>query len=122
MTQPVHLRQLQRRQWPDHPGQQQVGQFRVAGQAGPVQIGRDHAALHRTVKAVTHPITGALDHCRQRLCCRAQNRSAAVVFEPGQRLGQPLDQGRRHDLADRALRLWGSGDVEQADAVDPLTG
>ena len=114
------LRQLERCQRTDDLLEQMVGQLGIAGQAATVQVGGDDAALHRAVEPVTGPVARSLRHRGQRPGGRAQNRSAAVVFETGQRLGQTVDQRPRRDLADGALRLRRRGQVQHADPVDPL--
>ena len=83
-----------------------------------MQVGGDDAALHRAVDAVAGAVARALGHRAQRLGVGAQNRSAAVVFEARQRLGQPAEQRFGDHLADGARRLRRRRDVEQPDPVD----
>ena len=61
-----------------------IRELRIAGQARSVQVRRDDAALHRAVDAVARAVARAADHLGQRLRRRAENRSAAVVFEARQ--------------------------------------
>ena len=114
-----HLVDLQRRQVADDAAQQVVRQLRIAGQARPVQVRGDDAALHRAVDAVARPVARAADHLRERLAPRAENRSAAVVFEARQSFG--ADPGAAARDTTSPMVRFSCGDVVTSSSPTPST-
>ena len=62
------------------PGQDQVGQRRVAGEDGAVKVGRHQTLADCAVDAVA--VAGTESHRAQRLHARSEDRAARVVLEP----------------------------------------
>ena len=72
---------IDRRQRPDHPAEQEIGQAGIADQRGAVQIGADHPAGIGALRTV--PVADTGQHGGERFDLRAAPGPALMVLEAG---------------------------------------